>query len=280
MAGAWLALGSALTGGISDFYGGTTSRRIGTSRFMFATQVIGLVCTVIWVAVSGDAPPHLMTLLAAAAAGVALSLGLGFFLQGLVVGTMSIVAPVSATGVVVPVVAGIAQGNRPVGIQLAGIVVAMVGIVLVSRSPQDDSALARESGLKLALMSAAGIGVFFWLMATASRHDVAWALLITRVVPVVGFAAVLRFQGERLLPLVGREAVTVTTVAALLGFVSMAMYAFATRHGQLAIVSVLASLFPAVPVVLAYVLLRERIFRVQQFGVVAVLAAVVMIASG
>jgi drug/metabolite transporter (DMT)-like permease len=58
------------------------------------------------------------------------------------------------------------------------------------------------------------------------------------------------------------------------------MYAFATRHGQLAIVSVLASLFPAVPVVLAYVLLRERIVRVQQFGVVAVFAAVVMIASG
>jgi drug/metabolite transporter (DMT)-like permease len=278
--GAWLAIGSSLTGGVSDFFGGTTSREIGTLRFMFATQLIGLVCTVVWVAVSGDAAPHLSTLLAAAAAGAALSLGLGIFLQALVVGTMSIVAPVSATGVAVPVVAGIAQGNHPGGAQLAGIVVAIAGIMLVSRSTSEPAATARESGLMLALISAVGVGVFFWLMASASRHDVPWALMIARAVPVVGFAAVLRIRGTPLHPVIGRQAAPATVAAALLGFASMTMYAFATRHGQLAIVSVLASLFPAVTVLLAYFVLDERIQRIQQLGVVIVLAAVVMMAAG
>ena len=280
MLGAWLAIGSSLTGGISDFIGGTTSRQIGTLRFMFATQLIGFMCTAVWLAASRAPPPPIETVLAAAGAGAALSLGLGVFLQAMVIGTMSIVAPVSATGVVVPVVAGIAQGDRPADVQLVGIVVAIAGIMLVSRSSQERSATPRESGLRLALLSAAGVGVFFWLMASASRHDVPWALMIARAVPAVGFAAALGILGTSLRPLLVRQAAPPTVAAALLGVASMTMYAFATRHGQLAIVSVLASLFPAVTVLLAYVVLGERIRRIQQVGVLTVLVAVALMAAG
>jgi drug/metabolite transporter (DMT)-like permease len=278
--GAGLALGSSVTGGASDFLGGTTSRQIGTIRFMFATQLLGLGLTVVWVSVAGVAPPGVGTLLAAAAAGVALTVGLGVFLEAMVVGTMSIVAPVSATGVVVPIAAGIAQGDQPSAAQAIGIVVAIAGIVVVSRAPRERPEVPRETGVRLALISAVGVGLFFWLMAPASSHGMPWGLLVARAVPTVAFAIALPLRGTSLLPVVARQHWLPTVTAAVLGFISMTMYAFATQHGQLAIISVLASLFPAVTVLLAYFVLGERLHRIQQIAVVAVLVSVVLMAAG
>ncbi len=280
MLGAGLALGSSVTGGASDFLGGTTSRRVGTIRFMFASQVLGLGFTVAWVTVAGEALPGIGTLLAAAAAGVALTIGLGVFLEAMVVGTMSIVAPISATGVVVPIAAGIVQGDQPTVAQAIGIVVAIAGIVVVSRGPQEHAEVPRESGLRLALISAVGVGMFFWLMAPASRHGMPWGLLVARAVPAVAFAILLPLRGTSLRPVLVRQCWLPTVTAAMLGFASITTYAFSTQHGQLAIVSVLAALFPAVTVLLAYFVLGERLHRLQQIAVGAVLVSVVLMAAG
>ena len=281
MLGPALALGSSLTGGASDFLGGTTSRRIGTVQFMFATQLTGLVLAGAWVVLSGQSPPGVATLAAAAGAGLGLMVALAAFFQAMVVGTISIVAPISATGVVVPIIAGIARGERPGAAQAVGIAAAIAGIVLAARPPREHPAAAAESGLGLALLAALGGGLFFWLMAPASRHGVPWALLVTRTIPVLVLAATLRIRRSAVAsraraadPAHDRAAST------LLGFCAIALYAFATRHGQLAIVSVLASLYPVVTVLLAYRVLGERVHGAQRLGIVAVLAGVVLMSAG
>jgi drug/metabolite transporter (DMT)-like permease len=208
--------------------------------------------------------------------------------QAMVVGTISIVAPISATGVVVPIAVGIARGEYPGAAQVAGIVVAVVGIVLTtspSRGTQPDrrqSALVVpvEPGLALALVAALGGGLFFWLMAPASRQGVAWAVLIARLVPVCVMAATLVVRRASLRQVFEREAVRGIVTSALLAFSGIVLYAFSTLHGQLAIVSVLASLYPAMTVLLAHRLLGEQIHRNQRCGICAVLLGIVLMSTG
>jgi drug/metabolite transporter (DMT)-like permease len=280
-----LALGSSLTGGACDFIGGTTSRRIGTMQYMFLTQLIGVLLAGVWVALSGETPPGLVTLAAATGAGLGLMVGLAAFFQAMVVGTISIVAPISATGVVVPIVAGIVGGNRLGAAQAAGIVAAIGGIVLAARPPREVPHAAvppatTESGLGLALVAAVGGGLYFWLLAPASRHGVPWALLNARAIPVLVLAVAICARRASLRPSLESPIAGAIVVSSVLAFVSVALYAFATRHGQLAIVSVLASLYPVVTVLLAYRVLGERVHRAQQLGIVTVLAGVVLMSAG
>jgi drug/metabolite transporter (DMT)-like permease len=280
-----LALGSSLTGGACDFIGGTTSRRVGTMQYMFLTQLIGLILAGAWVAASGETLPGLATLAAAAGAGLGLMVGLSAFFQAMVVGTISVVAPISATGVVVPIVAGIVGGDRLAAAQAVGIVAAIAGIVLASRPPREAphasvAPAGAESGLGLALLAALGGGLFFWLMAPASRHGVPWALLIARAIPVLILAAAIRTRRASLRPSLESPIAGIVVASSVLAFIAIALYAFATRHGQLAIVSVLASLYPVVTVLLAFRVLGERLHRAQQFGIATVLAGVVLMSAG
>jgi drug/metabolite transporter (DMT)-like permease len=263
--------------GIADFLGGTTSRRIGTLQFIFCSQLIGVVLAGGWVAVSGDPLPPLVTLAAAAGAGLGMAVGLAAFFQAMVVGKMSVVAPISATGVAVPIVAGIAGGERPNAAQAVGVVAAVAGVVLAARPPGEREAAGTESGLGLALVAALGTGLFLWLMAPASRHGVPWAVLITRAIPAIVLSAAVWIRRTSLRAArVSRTAVTIVA-AALLAFAGTALYGFATRHGQLVIVSVLGSLYPAVTVLLAYRVLGERVHGGQRLGIAAVLGGVVLL---
>ena len=127
MLGPALALGTSLGYGVGDYLGGTTSRRIGTLPFIFCAQLVMLVVAAVWVAVSADSIPPLGTLAAAAGAGLGMTVGLSAFFQAMVVGKMSLVAPISATGVAIPVAAGILRGERPSGARVLGILAAIGG---------------------------------------------------------------------------------------------------------------------------------------------------------
>ena len=279
MLGPASALGSSLTGGFSDFLGGTTSRRVGTLRFIFCTQMTGLVLAGGWVAISAEPVPPVATLAAAAGAGLAITVALAAFFQAMVVGSISIVAPISATGAVVPIVAGIARGERPGAAQAVGIVVAIVGIVLAARPLREHPSARAESGLWLALLAALGGGLFFWLMASASDHGIPWAMLTARAIPASILAAVVALRRVSLRPVLEWRTARRVLTAALLGSSSIALYAFATLHGELAIVSVLASLYPVVTVLLAYGVLGERVHGAQQVGIAAVIAGVVLLST-
>ena len=277
MLGPALALGSSVGYGLGDFLGGTTSRRIGTLRFIFCAQIIGVVLAGGWVAFAADPIPPIGAIAAAAGAGLGITVGLSAFFQAMAVGKMSLVAPISATGVALPVAVGIIRGEHPSAAQVIGIVAAIAGVVLVTRTPGKRLADRTEAGLGLALLAALGTGVFLWLMAPASGHGVAWAIFICRVVPTVVLSVVFIIRHPSLRPALQPRTASRILAQAMLGFVATTLYAFATLHGQLAIVSVLGSLYPAVTVLLAYRLLDERLGGVQQLGILVVLGGVVLL---
>jgi uncharacterized membrane protein len=274
-----LALGSSLSYGVSDFLGGMVSRRTGSLQFAFFLQLIGMLLAAAWVAISGAAVPPAGALLAAAGAGVGLAVGVAAFFQAMAIGKMSVVAPISASGVVVPVAAGIAQGERPSVAQAVGIAAAILGVVLAAREPARAPGTQPESGFGLALLSAVAIGLFLWLMVPAAHHGVPWAILISRAIPSAALIAAVRLRRVSLRSaLVPRMAATIL-LTAVLGFGGLSLYALAAVHGELVIVSVLASLYPAVPLFLAYHLLGERISGVQQAGIVSILCGVVLLST-
>lgn len=244
---------------------------------MFCTQLIGLVLASGWVVGGAQPLPPLMTLAAGAGAGLGLTLFLAAFLQAAIIGSISIVAPISAVGVAIPIFAGLVDGERLSLAQAIGIFAAVTGVVLAARSKSKVSLHSYEPGFGLALLAALGGGLLFWLMEPATRHGVAWAILLTRAVPVSILVATHKVHHASLRQALDwRTAVAICAVA-LLGFSSLTLYAFATRHGQLGIVSVLSSMYPAITVLLAFAILHERVSRIQQVGIATALVGVVLL---
>src|SRR2546423_14458619 len=155
-----LGLGSGLFWGLADFGGGLQSRRHPVVAVLFVSQAVGLAGLVAVVALSGEPAPALDSLWPAAAGGIGGLLALAAFYRGLAIGTMSIVAPISATGSAVPVIVGLASGERPSPVQLAGILAAGVGVVLASReAPHEDAARARAGRASIGPAPPAPLGV-------------------------------------------------------------------------------------------------------------------------
>jgi drug/metabolite transporter (DMT)-like permease len=178
------------------------------------------------------------------------------------------------------VLVGVASGERPGAIQIAGIAIAMAGIVLAAREPGDAPAgPAMRTSVGLALLAAVGFGTFFVLLDRATEGGGApWSLLLVRVgeVALLGLLAAVR-RPE--MPAGMRAALPLLLIGAI-DFAATAFFALATEQGLLSIVSVVGSLYPAVTVVLARVVLAERVSRSQEIGVIATLAGVVAISAG
>jgi drug/metabolite transporter (DMT)-like permease len=273
-----LALGSSLCWGTSDFLGGLQSRRRALLSVMLTSQVGGLLVLLVIVPIVAGAPPAAVKLLPAVGAGVAGIIALTSFYRALSIGTMSIVAPISATAVVVPVVVGIAGGEHPAALQLGGIGAAVIGVVLASREEDVRAPSPARTSVLLALVAAAGFGGFFVGLRPSARVNLAWALVAVRaasVVLLIAAAAVRRPPAVR-----EPRALVVLALVGLLDLSANGLYALATRHGLLSVVAVGASLYPLVTVVLARMLLGERVRRLQEVGIVAALAGVVLIAAG
>ena len=276
-----LALSSSLCWGVSDFIGGLQARRLPVLKVVLITQAIGFACVVVAVVVRGKGPPDYVRLLPAVGGGVAGIAGLSAFYRALSIGTMSIVAPIAATGVAVPVIVGIAGGDRPAALQVVGIVAATIGVVLAIRESGPDRPQARvatRASVLLALVAALGFGTFFVGLRAGARADVLWALFASRgagVAALVGAAIALRPAGK-----VARSNVRPLVAVAFLDLGANLLFAIATRHGLLSIVSVAGSLYPLATVVLARVVLGERVRRIQEVGIVAAIGGVALIAAG
>jgi drug/metabolite transporter (DMT)-like permease len=245
------------------------------------SQVTGLAGVAVVVAVGGHSMPSLSDLWPAAAGGIAGVIALAAFYRGLAIGTMSIVAPISATGAAVPVFVGLATGDRPGALVLAGILIAVIGVMFASREEAPEgsvaAAVARRSVL-LALVAALGFGTFFVGMDASASSDVWWALLAARTASCSMLCVVVAIAR----PEFPREPKTLGFLAAVgLGdLAANACFAAATNEGLLSVVSVLASLYPVVTVLLARAVLGERVRREQGVGIVAALVGVALIASG
>jgi drug/metabolite transporter (DMT)-like permease len=275
-----LGLGSSICWGFADFIGGLQSRRLPVAAVMAVSQGTALVIVTVLLVASGDGPPGVRSMVIAALAGSGSMIALGAFYTALSIGTMSIVAPIASTGAAVPVVVGLATGDRPGPLVLAGIVAAMAGVVLASRESHSDAdaAAAGRRAVLLALVAAVGFGSYFVAMDAASGASVVWALFVSRL---AGTLAVGAFLAATRTPFGTRgEGMRLLMLAGALDFSAVALYAVGTTKGLLSVLAVLSSLYPVVPVVMGRVWLGERIRRVQQAGVAAALVGVILIAAG
>jgi drug/metabolite transporter (DMT)-like permease len=270
-----LALGASLTWGFADFFGPLKGRTLGALRVLVYVQLGGLVVIALIVAIRGKGPADLAALFAVPAA-ISGTLGLYAYYRGMAVGAMSIVAPIAGISAAVPVIFGIATGDRPSLWQWLGIAAALGGVFLASREPGPGSRVA--AGVGLALLAAIGFGGYFPPMHEAGNADFWWASLFFRMTSTSVILAAVAIRR----PSLAVEPIQVP-VLALIGIGDMLgnlLFAAASTSGLVSITSVLASLYPIVTVALARVVLRERIDRSQQAGVVATLAGIAMISAG
>jgi drug/metabolite transporter (DMT)-like permease len=278
-----LALGCSVFWGLSDFLGGLKSRTFPVPVVLGAMYLSSLTIMAIFVAVRGEGPPSGWAVPASLGAGLVGILGLTAFYRALAIGTMSIVAPIASTGVALPVLVGIASGDRPGVLRSIGLAAAVVGIVLASREDDGgpvDAAQQRQS-VVLAVLAGLGFGSYFVLAGYGSEGDVAWTLLLSRVAgfPVIALIALLALRrAAAVRP--GAGAALALGAIGLLDLGANAAYNHASTIGELSSVAVASSLYPVVTVMLAALLLGERVQGVQRVGVVVALTGVVMIAAG
>jgi uncharacterized membrane protein len=274
-----LSLAASCCWGVADFVGGLQSKRVAVPVVLAMVEGIGLVLVLIVIAATGEPLPGGRAVVLSLVGGVGGVLALGCFYRALSIGTMSIVAPISATGVALPVIVGVATGDDLSAVVSAGLAVTVVGVILASREAHEDErrAAAGRLSIGLALLAAVGFGSYFVLSDAAADASVWWFLVLSRVIPVPALIAIAYWR--RMPPPAPRPAVLLA-VGGTLDCGATALYALANTKGALSIVSVVGSLYPVTTVVLARVVLGERIRPVQRVGVAAALVGVAMIAGG
>lgn len=279
MLGPLLALGASISWGLGDFLGGLRTRRLPLLTVLVVSQAAGVLSIALVVGVRGQGPPDARQLAYAALAGVAGAGGLAALYRGLAVGAMSVVAPLAATAAVVPIAAGLLTGERPSAAQGAGIALALVGVIMAAREPSGEGARSElATGVGLALVAALCFGFLLVALDAASEGDALWATLAMRVTSFTLLGAVALAARPSLA--LGERDLAALLLVGLLDTAGNALFALASTESLLSVASVLAQLYPVVTVLLARLVLAERIARIQAAGVVAALAGVALITAG
>lgn len=283
-----LALSAAVSWGTGDYLGGIASRRFALLWVLLASAFGGLLLSGTATVISGDAAPTQEHFVLAALAGAAGLVALAAFYQALAIGTMSIVAPITATGSAIPVLWGvIGRGESLTLFAIFAIVVAVTGVILASRE-QDraettgvDDATHRRSIL-LAVVAAIGFGTIFTLIAEAGEDSIYWPAATLKFTTLGLVVVIVLLAGARRSTWGARPRGKEWLFPITIGFFDVTAnitFAAAAQEGKLAITSVVSSLYPVITVILAFLLLHERLAVSQRVGVVMALAGVVMLAA-
>jgi len=240
------------------------------------SQSAGFVALLAVMAVRGDVGWRSfgLGLLAGAGGGA----GLAAFYRALSLGTMSVVSPVVASGAVVPFAIALATGERPAVLALFGAAAALGGAVLASVEERRSESPERSRAIVLAVVASVALGVFVYFLGLGSREGDALSTLVGARVGSLSLLFVVALVTRSTLR-VPRVSVGAVVLVGLADVTANALFAFASGHGLLALVSVLGSLYPVMTVLLAHVLLGERLTRPQKAGVAIALAGVALIAA-
>lgn len=273
-----ISLASAASWGVSDFLGGQQSRRLPVLGVLAVSQSVGLLLVAALIPLLGADSISAGKLVIAFLAGAASLGGLGAFYAAMAMGTVSVVAPIAALGVVVPVVVGLAVGQAPAPIQLAGLVPAVAGVVILSYEEDPEHAGIASRSIVLAIIAGLSFGIFFTALDAAATDHPGWAVLAARVGGVAAIAAALIVTRPRLDGVAA--AVGVLIVIGVFDMLANVLFAVASTKGVLPVVAVGSSMYPAFTVALAHGVLGERLATVQWAGVFVALTGVAMIAAG
>jgi drug/metabolite transporter (DMT)-like permease len=242
------------------------------------SQPAGLLLIGVLILLFGADPVSADKLAIAFLAGAASLGGLGAFYAAMAMGTVSVVAPIASLGVVVPVVFGVAQGEDPGTIQLAGLIVAIAGVVILSYEEHPEHGGVARRSIVLAILAGLGFGVFFTGIDVASPDRPGWAILAVRVGGVSTIAVAILISRP---PMDGvPRAIPVLAAIGMFDIIANALFAVASTKGILPVVAVGGSMYPAFTIALAHLVLGERLATIQWGGVALALVGVGLIAGG
>lgn len=272
---AGLSLGAAGVWGGGDFAGGLAAKRANVFRVVAGAHACGLVMMLALALVTREPMPPPSSLEWGVIAGITGAFGIAALYKGLAVGRMGIVAPVASvvTGIL-PVLFGIRTEGLPDHLQLLGFALALVSIWLVAR-PEGELHLDR--GLGLAVLAGVMFGLFLISGKQAGQHGIFWPLTAARAASTLLMLLIVAVAPRDARPL--RFALLPIVISGLCDSGANAMFIAATRYGRLDVAAVLSSLYPASTVILARVLLKERISLIQTVGIVGALASVALIST-
>jgi len=275
---ALLALAASLSWGVGDFLGGVKARVLPSLTVLAASQPFGLAALGIAVLARGTGIPGDEVAWATLAA-VFGTIGLFAFYRGMAAGAMSVVAPIAALAAGIPVIWGVAvSGNHVSGLQGIGFIAAIGGSVAASVEVRPERRQI-AAGVGWAALAMLAFGAYFVPMHAASTKDWLWPAFLFRCTSVTLVWSVVLLRRARPTGLRGHWPALIAI--GLLDTGGNALYAAAaSSHGLLSVVSVLASLYPVVTVLLARYRLHERVHRLQEAGIALTVAGVVLVSAG
>jgi len=281
-----LGLVAAAVYGSSDYAGGIATKRVSVIAVLVVSQTTGLALGLVAVLLDANASASAAALRRGAVAGAVGIIGLGLLYTALARGPMGVVAPVAAVaGAIVPIGYGIVDGERPGAITSAGVLLAVVAVGVTTWHADDPppgapatSTAHHRVGVVLGLLSGLCFGAIFVLLSDVDPVQGMWPLVAWRCVsvPVAAIAAIT----VRPTPRPDRGIVVVAAVAGALEVTGNGVYILAAREGLVSVVGVLGSLAPLSTVLLARVLLRERLSRLQLAALVLALVGITLITLG
>lgn len=276
-----LALSAAVVYGTADFFGGVAARRTSPMAVTLFAHLVGLVLLIVAIPLLPAASPRPADLLYGGLAGALGGGGVILFYRALSRGAMSVVAPVAALfGAALPVVVGLGLGEQLSLPALIGIGIAVTAVYLVSREGRTEPVPESHRGfghpLVLAVVAGAAFGGFFVLLSRTSSEAGLWPLLSARVVSVAVLGSVMYFSGRSLRPTPGIRRLVIAAGAG--DMIANILYLLAVRQGLVSLVAVIVALYPAATVLLAQIVLGERLRRVQTAGLGLAASAAVLLA--
>jgi drug/metabolite transporter (DMT)-like permease len=268
-------LASALCWGAGDFSGGLATKRAPVFAVLAIGQAGGLLLLIVLALAWGEPLPSATDLGWGLAAGLAGAIGLASLYRALAIGQMGMVAPLSAVlTAALPALFGALTEGLPGALKLGGFGLALLAIWLVAGT---DRSVGARDGLGLAALAGCGFGIFFILVHRAGANAVFWPLCAARI---GSLAFVLPISlGRRQLALPGWWLLVLVLLSGALDVAGNAFFVLAGQAGRLDVAAIISSLYPASTVLLAALLLGERVLRVQLVGIMAALAAIALIAS-
>jgi drug/metabolite transporter (DMT)-like permease len=273
-------LAASVCWGSGDFSGGLASRRINASSVVIAGYSVGFVLLLVLALLWREPFPAPVDVLWGGLAGLAGALGLIAFYTALASGKMGIAAPVSAVlTAMLPVLFSALTAGPPGPLRLGGFVLALLAIALISRP--DHATEEQPQRIGLAVLAGLGFGCFFVLISRVSEGATFWPLAVARLASVVSLLAVLLLRRQQTRQLLSglRRVAPLVLLAGTLDAMGNACFVLAAHSGRLDVAAILSSLYPAATVLLAAMVLRERVTRMQTVGILLALLAIPLISA-
>jgi drug/metabolite transporter (DMT)-like permease len=274
---------SAFSYGGADFLGGVLARKVSPILVVLWSQVIGfvpLICVYFFVPATFDAASCAW----GAAAGLVGGAGVGLLYRGLAIGRMTVVAPI--TGVIaaaLPATFGFVTGERPATLALIGVLLALISVVLVSRGDAGAGSVGGgdevegSPAIPLAIAAGLAFGGFFILLARSDADSGLWPVMSARLAACLVYVAAVFVT--RTPALKEKSHVVAAGLVGLMDVVAIVLFVYAARLGLLSLVSVLASMYPAITVLLARTVLKERFNTIQVAGLILAGTAIILIVT-